>query len=250
MADYDSGEVTDRERLAADRQKEISRFNADAVKNQLARQMASYDTANAQNRALADTQIGQARRKAEDDRFLANRNLQNSALSLLGSLGSGLNGSSTGNLMRMLENRNDSDNVTYWGQLQQDRDQVENAYQEAFNQNNMAKLDAATNAEKALRDIEADLSANLSNINPNLYQQPGIDDARFYSDVTYNENVPQPNLVNLMNYLPPTISGRNRSGYIMPDNSMQEARQNHPRNRVRRGGYFGSLVNGFNQRGW
>ena len=63
MADYDAGEITERERLAAARQKEIAARNADAVKNQLSRQLANYDQANQQNAALRDVQLKQNERK-------------------------------------------------------------------------------------------------------------------------------------------------------------------------------------------
>lgn len=245
MADYDSGDITERERLAAARQKDIAQFNADAVNNQLSRQIANYDMANQQNRRLADIQLKQNQRKNEVDRFEAQRNLRNASLGLLGSMGNtALNSSSTGNFMAMLRDRNDADNMNYWNQLQQNQNAVNNAYQESFNQNQVARADAVANAEKALRDIESDLAANLSNINPNLYVYPGTEDARFYSDVTYNENVPQPSLANL-------------SGYIMPDTSVQTARTQQPwqtpsvvsrRNTLGGNDYFNRLVNGFNRR--
>lgn len=237
MADYDSGEVTDRERLAADRQKEIAKFNADAVKNQLSRQIANYDLANQQNRKLADVQLKQNSQKSEADRFEAQRNLQNAALGLLGSMGNtALNSSTTKNFMTMLEDRNDADNQTYWNQLQTNNNTVNNAYNESYNQNQVAKNDAAANAEKALRDIESDLSANLSNINPNLYVKPGVDDARMYSDWTYNENKVNPNLATL-------------SGYIMPQNATtQDTRKVSGRNQLQGNDYFSRLVNNNNRR--
>ncbi len=235
MADYDLGEVTERERLAAERQKEIAGRHADAVRNQLDRSLYNYDYANQQNRRLADIQLKQNARKTEADRFEANRNLQNASLGLFGSLNQAMNGSATGNLMRMLENRSDADNVTYWGQHQQNADAINNAYQESYNQNQVAKMDAIANAEKAIRDIEDDLAANLANINPNLYESPGTGSARFNATELYNENRVNPNLAQM-------------SGYLMPQDSVQNARKVYPRNRVGGSDYFGSLVNRFNGR--
>lgn len=206
--EYDAGEVTDRERLAAQRQKAIAEYNADATKNQLGRQIANYDFANRQNRRLADVQLKQNRRKAEADRFEAQRNLQNAALGLFGSMNQAMNGSAVGNTMRMLEDRNDAENNTYWTQHQVNQDAVENAYTESANQNQVAKLDAVSDAQKALADIQADTAANLNNINPNLYEEPQSADeledwaAGFNRTNRVNENNAQ-----LSGYLMPEYSG-------------------------------------------
>lgn len=235
MADYDAGEITERERLAAARQKEIAARNAEGVKNQLRRQLANYDLADQQNAALRDVQLKQNERKAEADRFEAQRNLRNAALGLFGSMGNtAMNSSTLGNTMSMLRDRNDADNSVYWQQLMENRDTVLNAYDESVNQNQIAKNDAVINAEKALRDIEDDLSANLSNINPNLYQAPAsASDMRFYATELYDENKVNPNIAKL-------------AGYIMPENAEQTIRSQ--RNRVQRNDYFGNLMNRFNRR--
>lgn len=233
--DYDLGTVTDRERNAAKNQKAISNRNAAAVTNQLARQLANYDMANTQNRSLANVELKQNQRKSEADRFEAQRNLQNAAIGLLGSMNAAMNGSSIGNTMRMLENRNDADNQTFWTQHQANQDAVENAYQESFNQNQVAKNDAAASAEKAIRDIEDDLAANLNNINPNLYVAPGTGDARLNATQAYTNNSVQANNAKL-------------SGYLMPDNSVQAARAITPRNRLQGNDYYSRLINGFNGR--
>lgn len=235
MADYDSGEITERERLAAARQKEIAARNAEGVKNQLRRQLANYDLADQQNAALRDVQLKQNERKAEADRFEAQRNLRNAALGLFGSMGNtAMNSSTLGNTMSMLRDRNDADNSVYWQQLMENRDTVLNAYDESVNQNQIAKNDAVINAEKALRDIEDDLSANLSNINPNLYEAPAsASDIRFNATELYNDNKVNPNIAKL-------------AGYIMPENAEQTIRPQ--RNRVQRNDYFGNLMNRFNRR--
>ena len=232
MADYDAGDVTDRERLAADRQKDIASFNAQGVRNQLNRQLANYDMANEQNAALRDVQLKQARRKAEADRFEAQRQLQNAALGLFGSMNQAMNGSTTGNTMKMLENRNDADNSVYWQQLMDNLNAVTNAYEESYNQNQVAKNDAVANASKALQDLEGDLSANLNNINPNLYIYPGDASFNFHSEDLYNNNKVQPNLARL-------------SGYLMPENSAQAVIPK--RNKIKRNDYFGNLMNQFNR---
>ena len=172
-ADYDAGEITARERKAAKNQKEVAKYEADSAKNQFKQQVSNYDFANAQNRNLADIELKQNSMKNEADRFNAMRDLQNSAIGLMGSMNQAMNGSSVYNMQYMLDNRNDADNVTYWNQLQTNNNAVNNAYDEAYNANQVAKNDAAINTEKTLRDMQSGLSTNLSNINPNLYVAPG-----------------------------------------------------------------------------
>lgn len=235
MADYDAGELTDRERLAGQNQVTIGQYDAGSTKNQLQQQLANYDFANRQNRRLADVQLKQNSRKTSSDRFEARRDLNNAAVGLFGSLNQAMNGSTLGNLMRMLEDRNDKDNNTYWTQHQVNQDQVENSYDDSVNQNNVAKNDAAINAEKALRDQQSNLSANLNNINPNLFVSPGEGDANLGGEGYAAANQVKENNAKL-------------SGYMMPDNSAQAARDVAPRNQLKRGDYFSKLVNGFNGR--
>ena len=183
-ADYDAGEVTDRERLAAEHQGLISGDNVLAVQNQLARQLENYDFANAQNRYLADRQLRQNSAKTSADRFEAQRDLLGAATGLLGSMGNAMSSSTLGNLRTMLEQRNDKENNTYWAQHQVNQDAVENAYMDSYNQNQVAKRDAMQSAEKAIRDIESDWAANLNNINPNLFQQGAVNGIGHLSSTT------------------------------------------------------------------
>ena len=244
MADYDAGEITDRERTAAEHQTAISKQNVKDIKNQLARQLANYDFADAQNRALADAQLIQNSRKTSADRFEAQRDLQASALGLLGSMGSAMNGSATGNLLRMLESRNDKDNNTYWAQHQANQDSVENAYQDSINQNRVARRDAMQSAEKAIRDVEGDWRANMNNINPNLF--PGGSGA-VGGDKTLGSNTA---------WMPDKVKQNNAqvSGYVLPDNrGVRPARSysmntGGTRNRLGGNDYFSQMMNRFNGR--
>lgn len=235
MADYDSGEVTARERKAAQNQTAIGKYNAESTLNQLSQQLGNYDFANRQNRALADLQLKQNSRKTSADRFDAMRDLQAATLGLTGSMGQAMFGSSVGNLMRMLESRSDKDNQTYWTQHQVNQDSVNNAYEESVNQNNAAKNDAAIGAEKALRDMQADQAANLNNINPNLFVAPGTGDADLGASGVYEKNKVAENNAKI-------------SGYLMPDVAEQAARASNPRNKVAGNDYFGQLLNRFNGR--
>ena len=243
MADYDSGEITDRERTASENQTKISKRNVKDVQNQLNRQLSNYDFADRQNRALADTQLKQNSRKTSADRYEAQRDLQAATLGLLGSMGTAMNGSSTGNLMSMLRDRNDKENNTYWAQHQVNQDSVENAYNDSLNQNNVARLDAMQNAEKAIRDIETDWAANMNNINPNLFPDkigPIDSDNALSSGKAWTPDKVQQNNSAI-------------SGYVIPDNrgvmtSPQSMNTGSTRNQLRGNDYFSQMMNRFNGR--
>jgi HEPN domain-containing protein len=249
-ADYDDAEVTDRERQAAQNQTGISRQNVRDVQNQLSRQLSNFDFADAQNRALADAQLKQNSRKNSADRFEAQRALQQSALGLLGSMGSAMNGSTTGNLMRMLESRNDSDNNTFWAQHQANQESVENAYQDSLNQNNVARRDAMQSAEKAIRDIEGDWRAYMNNINPELY--PGetgavAGQADLGSNLAWDPSKAAMNNAQISGYVIPDNRGvgTTTSGTPLPSQSMNTGAT---RNRLRGTDYFSQMMNRFNGR--
>ena len=234
--DYDKGKTTDREKLAAKRQNALAKYNANSIVNQLDQQVYTYDVADKQNKALRDLQLKENSRKGESDRFEAQRQLQNAALGLFASASPAMNGSTTGNMMSMLRNRNDADNNTYWQQLYENNNAVRNAYNESVAQNRVARRDAAVNATKALRDTAADLAANLNNINPNLYEAPGKNDDVKAALTKVNqirkgyskENAYQPSL----------------SGYIMPANAEQNVVGK--RNKIKGNDYFSRLMNSFN----
>ena len=234
-ADYDKSEVTDREKKAAKRQNALATFNAKATQKQLKNQLATYDKADQQNRNLRDRELTQYARKSEVDRFQAQRNLQNAALSLFGSMNQAMNGSSVGNLMDMLSDRNDSDNVTYWNELQENRNQARNKYRESLNQNNASRLDAINSASKTVSDIMGDRSANLNNINPELYEKPSGNKA--LNKIQKQINAQRKKV---------KLTDASASGYVMPSNAEQKV--TGKRNKLRGGDYYSKLINGFNGR--
>lgn len=254
---YDDATLTTREKKAAKNQTAISKQNVKDVQNQLKRQLANYDFADAQNRDLADTQLKQISRKNSADRFEAQRALRDSALGLMGSMGTAMNGSATGNFMDMLRSRNDSDNNTFWAQLQENQDQVENAYNDSLNQNNVARRDAMQSAEKAIRDITGDWRANMNNINPKLFpkSKASVGGSSSLKPSTAWDTSRAPK------------NDSQISGYVIPDNrgvgTMPTGQANPSysmnvgaaRNRVRGGAsnavggdYFSQMMNRFNGR--
>lgn len=246
--DYDKGKVTDREKKAAQNQTTTSQENVNDVKNQLSRQLANYDFADAQNRALANTQLAQNSRKTSADRFEAQRDLQAATLGLLGSMGSAMNGSTTGNLMSMLRSRNDKENNTYWAQHQENQDQVENAYNDSLNQNNVARRDAMQSAEKAIRDIKTDWSANMGNINPDFFKMgiPG-DDKNLAAGTAWMPDKAKQNNATISGYLIPDNRGMGTTVHNTPMYA-QAMNTGTARNRMAGTDYFGRLMNRFNGR--
>lgn len=262
MANYDAGEVSDREALAANRQKkiatyndntlkdtarynretaknistwnsgmqnqlarknaaqtsEVAEYNARATRDQFDRQNANYDFANRQNAALRDTQFKQASRKSEAERFEAQRQLQNAALGLFGTMNQAMNGSTVGNTMSMLRNRNDADNSTYWQNLQDNRNAIQNAYDESYNQNQVAKRDAAINALKALQDIQGDLSSNLGNIQNDLYANLVNIRGDLLNNLGNNYGDEYANRRNLQGDLAANLNNINPNLYMAPTN--------------------------------
>lgn len=242
-SDYDKGTVTAREKLAAQRQNALAKYNAQSLNAQLTNQLKNYDLADKQNLSLRNTQLIQNRRNAETDRFEAQRQLQNAALGLMGSMNQAMNGSSTGNLMRMLEDREDSDNNIQWDQLRRNDDSVYNAYQESLNQNNASRFDAIANARKGLRDIQSDLAANLNNINPNLYKAAGsnADVSKIQKELEKKQGTVKANNAYLSGYITnpsryPGISTRNK--LTTPSSTSSKKKID----------YFDQLINSFNRR--
>lgn len=151
----------------------IANYNADSTREQLDLTLSAFDQADTQNRALADTQIEQHQKTAAADRFAQAKKLQMSTSSVRDAAGNALQGSGLGALIDMLRSRTDLDTQESISTLKQNKNSVWNALQEALNANVNARNDAANQAEAAIRAIEADMAAQLNNINPSLYRAPG-----------------------------------------------------------------------------
>lgn len=226
---------TDAEKKAAANQTAISKQNIRDVQAQLARQLANYDLADKQNKALSDAEIRQYQRKSSEDRFEAQRDLQAASLGLFGTMGTAMNGNTIGNFMDMLRKRNDKENNTNWSQFQVNRDQALNTLNDSINRNVVARRDAMQNAEKSIRDIESAWRANLNNINPELF--PGASgpvggDKALASSTVWKPDKAKENLAKI-------------AGYVMPD---QAIRATPARNRISGNDYFAQLMNRFNGR--
>jgi len=144
--------------------KDNAQYNVNSINQQYKNQKRTYDIADKQNENLANLQQVNARKKSETERFQAQRNLQNAALGLFGSMNQAMNGSTTGNVMSMLKNRNDNENVNYWQQLTDNLNSIWDAYDEAHNQNQISRMDAKTNAKKGMQDVVSEYSQDLGNL--------------------------------------------------------------------------------------
>lgn len=225
-------EVTDAQRQAANNLTDIANYNAQSTKNQLSQQLQNYDLADQQNRALADTEKNQSSKSAAADRFAQNKKLQNATRGLMGTVGNGLYGSTLYNIMDMLRSRQDLDNQSTLNTLQQNWDTAENAFNESKNSNVLARNDAASNAEYALRGIQSDTAAQLNNINPELFQSPGEGDTNVGADGTYENNKVAGNFAKM-------------SGYIMPSQNQIETQTKPTTTTKTRNSYFNKLMQGY-----
>lgn len=227
--------LSDNELKAANNQKILAQSDAASVEKQLKRQLKNYDAADARNRNLADLELIQASRDAGADRFEAQRDLQNAALGVMGSMNQAFNGSSLGNLQYMLENRNDKENATYWNQYQKNADTINNAWNESKNANDAARADALANAEAQIGAIESSYAANLNNLDPDLFVKPGTGEADLGSNDVVDKN---------------RTSRANSSvaGYVMPDNARQNINPSTTNQSLAGNDYFSRLLKGFNRR--
>lgn len=242
--------ATKEEQTAQIRLNEISDWNRETVNKNLASMNEAYDAADRQNKELLDTERMQNRQKVEADRFQAQRNLQNAARSLVNSVGNGLNSSAAGNIRNLLMDQQDASNVDYWTTLRQNQNAVENAYREAVNQNYLNRLEAGVNAEVAKRDIEANQSAQLQNLNPDLYVSPK-EHSEFYGDDwqrstdygvgssgTIDKSKAAADEARKQYALPTAPSGRGSSGYVTTATGLTSG------NRSNINDYFSKLLRG------
>lgn len=200
---YGSSNNTAANRRAAGNLGAIGAYNAQSIKDQAARGKANYDLADQQNTQLAQVQKEQNSRKASADRFGQQKKLQSSVSSLRDATGNAMQGSGTWNIIDMLRTRLDLDNNEVWNTLTQNQNAVRNALDEALNANVVASNDLFSNAEAGLRGIEADTSAQLNNIDPDLFVAPGTGAANFGSAGYANANMTPAHMAALAGYLMP-----------------------------------------------
>ena len=244
-------ELTDEEKEAAKNQNALAKMNIQDLQNQLNHQLDIYNQADAQNKRLANAERTQASRKAESDRFDAQRNLQAASLSLMGDMGQAMNGSSTGNLMRMLESRNDLEDSAQLSQLLSNWEQTNNQYNDTVNQNRIARMEAMANAEKAINDATRNWMAALNNIDPSLFPKEGVvngDKSLAASTAWKRKNE---GAAVTSGFLAPFVRGDNRGKGGTPQgeaNPAQSMNVGYTRNRQLGGDYFSRLINQFNRR--
>lgn len=224
---------------AANNLKEIANYNIETATNQLGQINQNYDASDTQNRALADKQLKQNSQQTANDRFGANKKLQTAVQGLANTAGNALRGSQTGRLLDMVRTRTDLDNNATWNMLRQNQNAVENAYTEAFNENVLARNDAASTAEQSVRGVNADTAAQLSNIAPDLYVKPGdiaAGNAAAATDI-YNKNKKAPNITKMQPYWLPENAQYGVTGTTQIPNVVGGSNGNS---------YYSQLLNGYN----
>lgn len=172
LAGYGSN-VTDKEMRSANNQRALANYNAQNLRDQLADRFEYYDQSNDNHRNFLKAQKVQMGMASSANRYEDQRNLLNGIFSTRDKMASGLNGSGAWNLLNLANDRNDYFNNTRSSELRQNLDSAWNNYNQAVNSNQLAKIDAQIGAKKSLADLEANLAADLNNINPDLFELPG-----------------------------------------------------------------------------
>lgn len=239
---------TANDRQAAANLTDIAGFNAQSTKNQLKQQQDNLRMSDDQNRALMGVQKDQSSKAVAGDRFAQQRKLQSATSSVLNAAGNALQGSAAGSLAGMLGTRNDLDNNASWGQLTKDHNAADNKYTEAYNSNQLARNEIASNAEFQLRGFEADTAAQRNNINASLYVKPGAPAQKkggktvkasgsLGAKGTYEGNKFSPNLAKTTKSL-------------IPDDAAALASLLQPANQLGGTDYFSQLLNGYTNRSY
>lgn len=242
---------TSEQKKAAKNLSTISKFNAKSTKNQLLQQFDNYDMSDKQNRALTDVQKDQTSRQGAGDRFAQQLKLQSSTNHLRNAAGNALMGSALGGLVSALGTRNDLDNNAVWSQVSKEHGAAENKFMEAFNANQLGRNEAASNAEFALRGVEADLAAQRNNIDSSLFVAPGAKgkttkkggkkvtkpSGQLGSDSLYDRHKVKAGIAKL-------------GGYMMPADAQAQVDALNPANPLAGNDYFSKLLNGYTQRSY
>lgn len=222
---------TAEEKASADNLLLIAAANAAAAIAQYDQAMASYAQADAQNAQLAKIEKQQHSKTTASDRFAQLKKLQSSTSGITAAAGNALQGSQTGNMISMLRGRGDLDSTEALDALTLNYNAVSNALDESLNTNAIARNDAASAAEAALREIESDTAAQLNNLDPKLFVAPGTGKANFGATGYAASRLTPANMAKL-------------SGYFMPEAQLPNG------NALMRSGssYYDSLINEPNRR--
>jgi hypothetical protein len=226
------GGGSSKNKKAAGQLLEIGQYNAGSVTGQLDKALGDYDLADRQNQGLADVQFEANSKQSAADRFAQAKKLQSSTRGILGAAGNALQGSQLGSLAGMIRDRTDLDTGEVLGTLTQNQNSVRNTLNESRNANTLARRDLMTNAEFALRGLEADTAAQLATLDPKLYKKPGSGVNLGSAAAGARRNTVAENKAM-------------KSGYFLPDATPQA----QPVGLEMQGNsYFDKLLNAYNQR--
>ena len=167
------GSVSSQQKKAAKNQTAISKFNAQTVRDEWKAANANYKLSNKENKALTKINMQNNSRTASGDRFAQLQRMQASTSGLMAGAGNALQGGQAMNIANMLKQRNGMDNNESLSTLRTNQNAEIDSLNEALLANTIARNTAAAAAERQLRNMEADLAAQLNNINPKLFAKPG-----------------------------------------------------------------------------
>ena len=203
------GSITAQQRRAAKNQIGVSKYNARSVKDELKAANRNFAQGDKQNRARAKVNMRNNSRTASGDRFAQLQKMQSATSGLMASAGNALQGGQAMNVANMLKQRNGMDNNETLRTLATNQNATIDALNESLNASALGRNSAAAAAARALRGLEADLAAQLNNINPKLYKAPGKGSTNLGSKKVSNRKAYTPKLTSSVGYFttaPATMS--------------------------------------------
>lgn len=159
---------TDEQKQAGANLGSIAGFNADTLRDQYDKTMATFDLADKQNENLKYNNIRLAKQKLGSDWFRQHLKLQRVSSALNDKAGTAMRGSYLYDYRDALAAADDNIDSETLDTQRENENQVLQSYFEALAQNNVNRQEAAMNTENGLRELYADYVAQLNNIHPDL----------------------------------------------------------------------------------
>lgn len=165
---YGSGGNSAREKSAIDNLGAISGFNYQTPQLTYDLGSKALDIADEGNKNLTALAIDNSRRKATNDWYKAQQDLQSVTSQLTDASGNALRGSNLYDLMDLVARRDDQADVDVLNTAHDNENAINQDYWEAIQSNINARNNTAVDTQEALRSVAADYAAQGNNINPDM----------------------------------------------------------------------------------
>lgn len=126
------------------------------------------DKADEGNKNLTTLAVNNARRKAANDWYKSQQDLQSVTSQLTDASGTAMNGSNFYDMLDLIARRDDQADVEVLNTARSNEDAINQDYWEAMQSNINARNSAAVDAQEAMRNVAADYAAQGNNIDPDM----------------------------------------------------------------------------------